>query len=115
MRGVTGFQGEIVAIGAAMVWALATWIYSQFRHRFSALQPNILKGIIASLMMLVLLPLEAQSQLTIAKEHLLILALSGVMGIAVGDSACCGWYIPVLYTVTTYSVQTWLRPLAFAR
>lgn len=82
-----GFQGEIAAIGAAMVWALATWIYSQFSHRFSALQLNILKGVIASLMMLVVLPFDAQFDQPISKEHLLILALSGVIGIAVGDSA----------------------------
>lgn len=82
-----GFQGEIAAIGAAIVWALATWIYSQFSHRFSALQLNIIKGIIASLMMLVVLPIETQLDFTIAKEHLFILALSGIIGIAIGDSA----------------------------
>ena len=39
------YIGEIAAIGAAIVWAGATWIYSQFSHRFSAMQLNIVKGV----------------------------------------------------------------------
>lgn len=81
------YQGEIAAIAAAMVWALATWIYSQFSHRFSALQMNILKGVIASLMMLIVLPFEGLPKQAIEMEHVIILAVSGVVGIAIGDSA----------------------------
>ncbi|WP_045408306.1 DMT family transporter [Vibrio jasicida] len=82
------FSGEIAAIGAAIVWALATWIYSQFSHRFSAMQLNIVKGIIASMMMLVVMPLLPQGLPTqIEPLHLAVLAVSGVIGIAIGDSA----------------------------
>ena len=81
------FQGEIAAVGAALVWSLATWIYSQFSHRFSALQLNIVKGVIASVMMLLLLPFTPQSHVVLSSQHLFILALSGVIGIAIGDSA----------------------------
>lgn len=82
-----GFQGEIAAIGAAIAWALATWIYSQFSHRFSALQLNIVKGVIASAMMLMVLPFEGAVEPSIETQHLIILAVSGVVGIAIGDSA----------------------------
>lgn len=82
-----GFQGEIAAIGAAIAWAVATWIYSQFSHRFSALQLNIVKGVIASAMMLMVLPFEGVVEPSIETQHLIILAVSGVVGIAIGDSA----------------------------
>ena len=49
------FQGEIAALSAAVVWAMATWIYSQFSHHFSAMQLNIFKGVAASGMMLLAL------------------------------------------------------------
>ncbi|MFB9215921.1 DMT family transporter [Vibrio sinaloensis] len=81
------YQGELAAIMAAMVWAAATWIYSQFSHQFSALQLNIIKGVIASAMMLLVLPIDGLPTAQIETQHILILAVSGVIGIAVGDSA----------------------------
>lgn len=81
------FVGEIAAVSAALAWAVATWLYSQFSHRFSALQLNIVKGVIASLMMLLILPVTMGSPVEISEGHFIILAISGVIGIAVGDSA----------------------------
>ncbi|MGV2986342.1 DMT family transporter [Vibrio sp. E150_011] len=81
------FVGELSAIGAAIVWALATWIYSQFSHHFSALQLNIIKGVIASLMMAMVLPLMPAPTLSIEPQYLWVLGISGVVGIAIGDSA----------------------------
>ncbi|AXN33671.1 DMT family transporter [Vibrio coralliilyticus] len=81
------FQGEIAALSAAVVWALATWIYSQFSHHFSAMQLNIVKGVAASGMMLVVMPWVEMPTMAISATHLAILAVSGIIGIAVGDSA----------------------------
>tara|TARA_Y100001956_G_scaffold82012_1_gene101354 strand:- start:2743 stop:3633 length:891 start_codon:yes stop_codon:yes gene_type:complete len=81
------YQGEAAAIAAAIVWAVATWIYSQFSHHFTALQLNIVKGTIASAMMLLVLPFNALPEQPLESTHLLILAVSGVIGIAIGDSA----------------------------
>ncbi|MBW3695441.1 DMT family transporter [Vibrio sp. T187] len=81
------YIGELAAIGAAMVWALATWIYGQFGHRFSALQLNIVKGVIASAMMMLVMPLLPAPDFTLSQNHFWILAISGVIGIAIGDSA----------------------------
>ncbi|WP_019276959.1 DMT family transporter [Vibrio coralliilyticus] len=81
------FQGEIAALSAAVVWALATWIYSQFSHHFSAMQLNIVKGVAASGMMLVVMPWIEMPTTAISSTHLAILAVSGIIGIAVGDSA----------------------------
>ncbi|AXY02751.1 DMT family transporter [Vibrio alfacsensis] len=82
------YSGEIAAICAAFVWAIATWIYSQFSHRFSAMQLNIVKGIVACAMMLVVMPfLPQEFPSEIEPLHLAVLAVSGVIGIAIGDSA----------------------------
>ncbi|WP_295891901.1 DMT family transporter [uncultured Vibrio sp.] len=81
------FYGEIAALSAAVVWAVATWIYSQFSHQFTAMQLNIVKGVIASVMMLLVMPLIPTPEYTLTPQHLAILAVSGVIGIAIGDSA----------------------------
>ncbi|GAK88099.1 Gll3359 protein [Vibrio ponticus] len=81
------YVGELSALSAAAVWAIATWIYGQFSHHFSALQLNIVKGVIASLMMALVIPLTATIPDSIESTHLLVLAVSGVIGIAIGDSA----------------------------
>ena len=81
------FYGELAALLAAFVWAIATWIYSQFSHQFSAMQLNIVKGVIASAMMLLVLPFMPMPDFVLSSEYVWILAISGIIGIAVGDSA----------------------------
>jgi len=81
------YIGEIAAIGAAIVWACATWIYGQFGHRFSAMQLNIVKGLVASVMMLLVMPLIPMPEFELSANHFWILAISGIIGIAIGDSA----------------------------
>ncbi|MGC9491723.1 DMT family transporter [Vibrio genomosp. F10] len=81
------FYGEVAALFAAVVWASATWIYSQFSHQFTAMQLNIVKGTIASAMMLFVLPFIPSPEFTLTPEYFLVLAVSGVIGIAIGDSA----------------------------
>ncbi|MFA0036265.1 DMT family transporter [Vibrio sp. 10N.261.52.A1] len=81
------YIGEITAIGAAIVWACATWIYGQFGHRFSAMQLNIIKGLVASVMMLLVMPLIPMPEFELSANHFWILAISGIIGIAIGDSA----------------------------
>ncbi|GAB2649998.1 DMT family transporter [Vibrio panuliri] len=81
------YLGEISALSAAAVWAIATWIYGQFSHQFSALQLNIIKGCIASIMMALVLPIAVTIPSELSTHHLAILAVSGIIGIAIGDSA----------------------------
>lgn len=81
------YIGEIAATGAAIVWACATWIYGQFGHRFSAMQLNIVKGLVASVMMLLVMPLIPMPEFELSANHFWILAISGFIGIAIGDSA----------------------------
>lgn len=81
------YIGEIAAIGAAIVWACATWIYGQFGHCFSAIQLNIIKGLVASIMMLLVMPLIPMPEFELSANHFWVLAISGIIGIAIGDSA----------------------------
>ncbi|MGR5499569.1 DMT family transporter [Vibrio sp. DNB22_10_4] len=81
------FLGEFAAIGAAIVWAVATWIYSQFSHHFSAMQLNIIKGILASVMMLLVMPFVPMPDVQLEASYVWILGISGIIGIAIGDSA----------------------------
>ena len=79
--------GEIAALGAAFFWALASLLYGKFSHHFNALQLNLIKGVIASCLMLITLPLLPDVNLVISDKHILVLVLSGIIGIAIGDSA----------------------------
>jgi uncharacterized membrane protein len=83
------FIGETAALSAAVVWAVATWIYGQFSHQFSAFQLNFIKGSVASgLMIVAIVVTGAYADIhTLQSQHIWILAISGVIGIAIGDSA----------------------------
>ncbi|MBD1577478.1 DMT family transporter [Vibrio sp. S11_S32] len=81
------YLGEITAIAAALVWASSTWLYGQCSHHFSALQLNMIKGVLASTMMLLVMPLLPLPELHISSKYIGVLAVSGMVGIAVGDSA----------------------------
>jgi drug/metabolite transporter (DMT)-like permease len=81
------YLGEAAALSAALVWAVATWIYGRFSHQFSAMQMNIVKGTVASVLMLLVLPALPFPELKVESQHIWVLAVSGVIGIAIGDSA----------------------------
>jgi drug/metabolite transporter (DMT)-like permease len=79
--------GEIAALTAAFFWALASVLYGRFSHHFNAIQLNLIKGVVASSLMLVTLPLLPDVSFSLTQHHFYILLLSGVIGIAIGDSA----------------------------
>lgn len=79
--------GEMAALSAAFFWALASVLYSRFSHHFNALQLNLIKGAVASSLMLLTLPLLPDVNFQLSNQHTAILLLSGVIGIAIGDSA----------------------------
>lgn len=81
------YLGESAALLAAVAWACATWIYGQFSHQFSALQLNIVKGVIGSIMMALMMPMMVTFPDSINPQHIAVLAISGVIGITIGDSA----------------------------
>tara|TARA_B100000700_G_scaffold291372_1_gene350327 strand:- start:269 stop:1153 length:885 start_codon:yes stop_codon:yes gene_type:complete len=82
--------GQLAALTAAAFWAVASILYHRAGAHFSALQMNLIKGAIASPL------LFAMSALVGApfgfSSGLWLLALSGVIGITVGDS----WHFAAL-------------------
>lgn len=81
------FLGQLAALTAAFCWALATLMYSRSSHHLSSAQLNLVKGAIASPLLFLGLLLFADMQLL--QWHstpFLLLLLSGVIGITIGDT-----------------------------
>ncbi|TDP40840.1 EamA-like transporter family protein [Idiomarina aquatica] len=76
--------GQMAALLAASFWAVATVLYHRAGSHFSPLQMNLVKGVIATPLLLIVSLLLGNS-LTLT-SGLWLLALSGVIGITIGDS-----------------------------
>ena len=98
--------GIISALGAASSWTYACFLWRRQTKYFSASQINIIKNIIAFLIFFpFLLTIDFQSR----SAEIFILLLSGVIGIAIGDS----FYIislKILGTRNTLTVEA-LSPI----
>ncbi len=76
--------GALCALGSAAMWAVSAILFQQLGRGMSALAMNIGKGVIALLIMSALLltqPWVNADAMTVG-----VLALSGVLGIALGDT-----------------------------
>jgi len=84
---MTLYLGQFAALTAAFCWAIATILYSKSSHHLSSLQLNLVKGTIAAPLLLIgslFLPGEGWSGWT--QYTWLLMTLSGVIGITIGDS-----------------------------
>lgn len=79
--------GEIAAFCAAAVWAFSTLLYKRFSHHLNPLELNVAKGIIASALMTAVLLFTWDTQLPSSHTSWGWLIASGIVGIAIGDSA----------------------------
>lgn len=88
--------GEISALSAACAWALATIMYAAIGNQIRSVNLNLIKGLLASLMMTATLgfgslvqaeSVSLSSLLAIASGDMLLLIASGTIGIGIGDSA----------------------------
>ncbi len=78
--------GLISAGSAAFLWALATILYKNTGKTEHPIKLNFLKGVIA-LGLLGATALITRSELTIPRPELFLLAISGIIGIGIGDTA----------------------------
>ncbi|XWK89002.1 MAG: DMT family transporter [Phormidium sp.] len=85
--GVTNFQGELAALSAAFLWAIASVVWSKVGQRIGPLELNFLKGAIAIVFLVVTLLLSEQSLPAIDPLAFWLLLLSGAIGIAIADTA----------------------------
>lgn len=85
--GLGSVQGEVAALSAAFVWALATVLFGLLGKRLPPLLLNLVKGLIALGLLGITLVIRGQPPVAIDLGPLLILLLSGVVGIGLGDTA----------------------------
>ncbi|RUO44003.1 EamA family transporter [Aliidiomarina taiwanensis] len=79
--------GQIAALSAAFLWALATLLYSKSSHHLSAVQLNLVKGLVASpLLLFGVFALPGHSWEGWSQNTWLLMTASGVIGITLGDS-----------------------------
>ncbi|BAZ12750.1 hypothetical protein NIES4071_45830 [Calothrix sp. NIES-4071] len=84
---MTNYQGEIAALVAAVLWAFASVVYGRVGAHIPPLHLNLIKGIIAIILLLITIAATGELSLVIAPIPLCLLLLSGVIGIGLGDTA----------------------------
>ncbi len=84
---IAGLQGEVAAICAAFLWALATTLYTGIGQHIPPLELNLAKGVIAIGLLLVTLLVRGDLLAAVEPLALGLLLLSGVVGIGLGDTA----------------------------
>lgn len=84
---ITSFPGEMAALGAAAIWAIASVVYTGVGRKLSPLVLNLVKGLIALLLLLLTLLGTGNLFPRVSVSALGLLMLSGVLGIGFGDTA----------------------------
>ena len=84
---LTDFKGEIAALLAACLWAVASVVYARLGERIPPLQLNLIKGIVAIALLLLTILIRGELFPTIELIPLCLLLLGGVVGIGLGDTA----------------------------
>ncbi|MFB2771853.1 DMT family transporter [Pelatocladus sp. BLCC-F211] len=83
---MTSFQGEIAALSAACLWAIASVVYGRLGERIPPVQLNFMKGIVAIALLLLTIVLSGELFPNIPPTPLCLILLSGVVGIGLGDT-----------------------------
>ncbi|MDB9372017.1 DMT family transporter [Nodularia sphaerocarpa] len=83
-------RGELAALAAAGLWAIASVVYGIVGQHIPPLRLNLLKGIVAIALLISTILLTGESLPTSAPMPILLLCLSGIIGISWGDTAFLG-------------------------
>ncbi|MCS6782978.1 MAG: EamA family transporter [Gloeomargarita sp. SKYBB_i_bin120] len=81
------WHGEWAALAAAFLWAATSRMYAGWGTLFAPLLLNWLKGVTALGMFVLTLAVRRESWPVVSGETWLGLALSGILGIGIGDTA----------------------------
>lgn len=81
------YPGETAALTAAFLWALSSIVYSLLGRKIPPLQLNFLKGIIAIAFLVITIFWQGKRQVDFSLVPVIFLALSGIVGIGLGDTA----------------------------
>lgn len=87
---ITQHTGEMAALAAALCWAVSTVMYRPIGYRLSPAVMNLYKGLIASALLVVTIGVGrvlSNSEIgTVQTKAAVLLAISGVIGIGLGDT-----------------------------
>lgn len=81
------FRGEVAALGAALIWAAASIVYTGVGRQLPPLVLNLVKGLIAIALLILTLLFFGKLLPTVSLVPVLLLLLSGMIGIGMGDTA----------------------------
>ncbi len=84
---INNFIGETAALSAALLWAISSVIYSRLGVTIAPLQLNLYKGIIAIALIAITLFFQSATFIDLSWSTVVWLALSGAIGIGLGDTA----------------------------
>jgi drug/metabolite transporter (DMT)-like permease len=84
---LTDFPGEIAALTAAFLWAVASVVYGLVGQKIIPLLLNFIKGIIAIAFILITLVWQGEAIPNLPIFPATLLLLSGAIGIGLGDTA----------------------------
>ena len=87
MLQLNNFIGEIAALSAALLWAISSVVYSRLGLKIAPLQLNFYKGIIAIALIVITLWLQGVVSIDLLSPTVILLSLSGAIGIGLGDTA----------------------------
>ncbi|MDX9956137.1 MAG: DMT family transporter [Anaerolineae bacterium] len=81
------FGGEIAALSAAAFWAVAAIFYGRAREHIPARELNLIKGILAIILLSLTLAFTGEAAGDWNARAVVLLGISGVVGIGLGDTA----------------------------
>ena len=81
------YLGEIAGLGAALMWALGSVLFHRLGANITPLVLNLYKGVLAIAMLVVVLAVRGELLAAIDTQALVVLVVSGVIGIGIGDTA----------------------------
>jgi drug/metabolite transporter (DMT)-like permease len=88
--------GEVLSLASAVVWAFAVILFTRIGRQLPPFELNLIKNLIGfGLLLLTALLVEGVQVPTLGGEHLLLMIISGVIGIAVADTL----YMKALNTI----------------
>ncbi|MDZ7961185.1 MAG: DMT family transporter [Aulosira sp. DedQUE10] len=83
----TDGKGEVAALAAACLWAVASVVYGLVGQHIPPIQLNLIKGIIAIALLLVTILISGELLPQLSPLPVCLLFLSGAVGIGWGDTA----------------------------
>ena len=81
------FTGEFAGLAAAFAWAVAAILFRQLGATIPPFALNLYKGVLAAAMLLVVIAARRQAWPDIYWWPVVLLVVSGVIGIGIGDTA----------------------------